>query len=219
MNEDYRTLLASGEDSFIVKKSKFIGYGSPARTEEDALGFLAQIRQKHRDAAHNCWAYIIGRNEGIMRYSDDGEPGGTAGMPILEVIRARRVVDCCVVVTRYFGGILLGAGGLVRAYAQGAKIAIDASGIIIMEDSLLFWAGIAYTQWGRVEHYLQNAPVLLRETDFGASITATLLVRLRDQESVFAELTHITEGRIELLPLETLSHGWPMAPEGSEPSE
>lgn len=208
MRDGYKTLRAEGSDSFIVKKSRFIGYGSPARSEEEALDFLAAIRQKHKDASHNCWAYVIGRNAGIMRYSDDGEPGGTAGLPIIEVIKARSVVDCCVVVTRYFGGVLLGAGGLVRAYAQGAKAALDAAQVIVMEDTVRFWAGMGYPLWGRVEHALQALPVLREAVDFAATVTATLMVRARDQETVFAELTRATDGKAELLVLETLSYGW-----------
>ena len=125
----YKTLRAENSAEFVINKSRFIGYGCPCETEEEALAFLARIRQKHKDATHNCYAYIIGLNSGIMRYNDDGEPGGTAGMPIIEVMKARGVVNCAVVVTRYFGGILLGAGGLVRAYAQGSKAALDAAGI------------------------------------------------------------------------------------------
>ena len=126
----YKTLREENSAEFIINKSRFIGYGCPCETEEEALAFLARIRQKHKDATHNCYAYIIGLNSGIMRYSDDGEPGGTAGMPIIEVMKARGVVNCAVVVTRYFGGILLGAGGLVRAYAQGSKTALDAAGVV-----------------------------------------------------------------------------------------
>ena len=128
----YRTVLARGSEQFVINKSRFIGHGAPCRTEEEALDFLADIRREHKDASHNCYAYVIGRNAGIARYSDDGEPSGTAGAPIIEVIKARGVVDVCVVVTRYFGGILLGAGGLIRAYAQGSKAALDAARVVLM---------------------------------------------------------------------------------------
>lgn len=216
MQGSYKTLKAFGEESFIIKKSRFIGYGKPAATEEEALAFLAEIRQKHRDASHNCWAYIIGRNAGIMRYSDDGEPGGTAGLPIIEVMKARGVVDCCVVVTRYFGGVLLGAGGLVRAYAQGAKTALDAARVITMEDSIRFWAGMDYPLWGRVEHYLQDAPIMNEGVDFAATVTATLVVRANDYDAVAAELTRITDGKVDLLELETFSYGWDVLDEVNE---
>ncbi len=208
MTDGYKTLKTTGSDSFIIKKSRFIGHGSPARSEEEALDFLARIRAEHKDASHNCWAYIIGRNSGIMRYSDDGEPGGTAGMPIIEVMRARAVVDCCVVVTRYFGGVLLGAGGLTRAYAQGAKTALDAAHVITMEDSVRFWAGVDYPLWGRLDYLLESVPVLREHVDFGATVTATLVVRQRDKDPLFAEITRVTDGKAELLELDALSVGW-----------
>lgn len=212
--DGYKTLRAAGMESFLIKKSRFIGYGSPAASEEAALRFLAGIRQRHKDASHNCWAYIIGRNAGIMRYSDDGEPGGTAGLPIIEVMKARGVVDCCVVVTRYFGGVLLGAGGLTRAYAQGAKAALDASGIIVMEDSVRLWVGVEYPLWDQIAHCLQTAPVLQEGADFAASVTATLLVRRRDRQQICDTLTQLTDGRVDLMEVETLSYGWPEEPPG-----
>lgn len=208
MDTGYKTLRAPGEESVVIKKSRFIGQGSPAASEEAALAFLAGIRQQHRNAAHNCYAYIIGRNAGIMRYSDDGEPGGTAGLPIIEVLRAHGVVNCCVVVTRYFGGVLLGAGGLLRAYTQGAKLALHAAGIITMEDSVRFQACLTYPLWGRVEHYLATAPVLCENVEFTAAVTATLVTRARDRAAVFTSLEQITDGKAELLPLDTFSHGW-----------
>ncbi|MCL1795301.1 MAG: IMPACT family protein [Clostridia bacterium] len=206
--DGYRTLKTPGSGEFVVKKSRFVGHAAPTATEERALDFLAGVRANHRGANHNCYAYIIGRNEGIMRYSDDGEPGGTAGLPILEVMRARGVVDCCAVVTRYFGGVLLGAGGLTRAYAQGSKVAVDAAGIIVMEDSARLWVGVAYPLWGRVEHYLQNAPVLREGAEFGATVTATLLVRKRDLDSVRAELQRVCDGKADVAVVEELVHGW-----------
>lgn len=213
MADGYKTLRDVGSDSFIIKKSRFIGHGSPARSEAEALAFLAAIRAEYRDANHNCWAYVIGRNAGIMRYSDDGEPGGTAGMPIIEVVKARQVVDCCVVVTRYFGGVLLGAGGLVRAYSQGAKAALDAAHIIMMEDSVRLWAGMDYPLWGRVKHALKSEPVLVEDVEFAATVTATLLVRARDEEAVRETLTRVTDGKIDLLVVDTLSYGWETPPE------
>lgn len=214
--EGYKTLKGPGEDSFIIKKSRFIGHGSPADTEQEALAFLARVREAHRDASHNCYAYIIGRNEGIMRYSDDGEPGGTAGMPILECLRMRGIVNCCAVVTRYFGGVLLGAGGLTRAYAQGAKAAVDAAGILVMTDSVRFLLEVAYPLWDRVQHYLRSAPILQEGTDFGAAVTATLLTRKSDQGAVFDALTRLTDGRAELMPVEDICHGWALTGENGD---
>lgn len=173
----YKTLREENSAEFIINKSRFIGYGCPCETEEEALAFLARIRQKHKDATHNCYAYIIGLNSGIMRYSDDGEPGGTAGMPIIEVMKARGVVNCAVVVTRYFGGILLGAGGLVRAYAQGSKTALDAAGVVVMEKSARQLVEVDYSTWQRLEYFLRSAPVIIEHTEFGASVVCTLMVR------------------------------------------
>ena len=132
----YKTLVSRADAEFIINKSRFIGHGKPVETEEEALAFLAEMRETYKDATHNCYAYIVGANMGVMRYSDDGEPGGTAGMPIIEVLKARGVTNCCVVVTRYFGGVLLGAGGLVRAYSRGAAEAVNACGVGVMHPTL-----------------------------------------------------------------------------------
>ena len=131
----YKTLREENSAEFIINKSRFIGYGCPCQTEEEALSFLSRIRTKHKDATHNCYAYIIGLNSGIMRYSDDGEPGGTAGMPIIEVMKARGVVNCAVVVTRYFGGIKLGGGGLIRAYGKATTEGLKAVKVLASEGS------------------------------------------------------------------------------------
>ena len=174
----YKTLIRAAEDSFIINKSRFIGYGRPCETEEEALDFLAEIRLRHRDATHNCYAYIIGPNMGVMRYSDDGEPGGTAGMPIIEVMKARGVTNCAVVVTRYFGGVLLGAGGLVRAYSHGCAIALSAAQVVRMELSRRLLLDVPYPLWDRVNHALKSLPQITEDTAFGASVEATVLVRL-----------------------------------------
>ena len=120
----YITIREYGEDEFIEKKSQFIGYAKRCENEEEAKAFVAEIKSMHKQATHNCWAYVVGKNMGIQRYSDDGEPQGTAGIPILEVMKKSNVTDCAIVVTRYFGGIMLGAGGLTRAYTKGASIAL-----------------------------------------------------------------------------------------------
>lgn len=126
----YITVKDFGEDRFEEKKSEFIGYAKRVENEEEAKAFINEIKNMHKQARHNCSAYIIGKDMNIQRYSDDGEPQGTAGIPILEVMKKSRVTDCAVVVTRYFGGILLGAGGLTRAYTKGASIAIKSAGVV-----------------------------------------------------------------------------------------
>ncbi len=196
----YKTLRAAGEQEFIINKSRFIGQGAPCRTEEEALAFLAQVRARHKDANHNCYAYIIGRNMGIMRYSDDGEPGGTAGLPIIEVMKARGVVDCAVVVTRYFGGVLLGAGGLTRAYARGSKEALDAAGVAVMEMSCRHLVEVDYATWQRLSYFLGSAPCRLEDTAFTDRVTTALWVRRRDEAQLLADITRVCDGRVETLP-------------------
>ncbi|MBR4360121.1 MAG: YigZ family protein [Clostridia bacterium] len=209
MPGDYKTLGQSAHDEFTVNKSRFIGYASPCRTEEEALAFLRQIRDRHKDATHNCYAYVIGENAGIMRYSDDGEPGGTAGLPMMEVLKARGVVNCCVVVTRYFGGVLLGAGGLVRAYTKGCAIALDAAQVVRMQLSQRILLDVPYPLWDRVSHAMKSMPVLVEDTRFGASVEATVLVRVRDLEAATQKLTALTDAKAEWLVLDELHYPWP----------
>lgn len=199
MSASYKTLRHSSSDEFIVNKSRFIGYAAPVETEEEALAFLQTIRQKHKDATHNCYAYVIGRNAGIMRYSDDGEPGGTAGLPMMEVIKAQGVVNCCVVVTRYFGGVLLGAGGLVRAYTQGCVVGLKAAQVVVMEPTVRYLCEVSYPLWDKVQHTLKSLPVQLAGSEFTTTVTFTLLVREKDAEGVLAELTRTTDGRFDYL--------------------
>ncbi len=197
--QPYKTLRQEAADEVIINKSRFIGYACPCETEEEALAFLQKIRTKHKDATHNCYAYIIGRNAGIMRYSDDGEPGGTAGLPMMEVLKAQGVVNCCVVVTRYFGGVLLGAGGLVRAYTQGTVIALKAAQVVIMEPSQRYLCEVAYPLWDRVTHALKTMPVQLAGSEFTTAVGFTLLVREKDAEAMINDLTRLTDARFEYL--------------------
>ena len=180
----YKTLREENSAEFIINKSRFIGYGCPCETEEEALAFLARIRQKHKDATHNCYAYIIGLNSGIMRYSDDGEPGGTAGMPIIEVMK-------------------------VRAYAQGSKTALDAAGVVVIEKSARQLIEVDYSTWQRLEYFLRSAPVIIEHTEFGASVVCTLMVRVRDEEILLADITRVTDGKAETLEDGTLFYPWP----------
>ena len=205
----YKTIKQQAQDEFIVNKSRFIGYACPCETEEAALAFLKKIREKHRDATHNCYAYVIGANAGIMRYSDDGEPGGTAGLPMMEVLKNRGVVNCCVVVTRYFGGVLLGAGGLVRAYTHGCAIALDAAQVSVMEKSARVLFDVPYPLWDKFNYALQSLPVILEDTVFQTSVDATLLIREKDQQEVCQRLTTLTDGKADYLPTDELFYPWP----------
>lgn len=199
MSAPYKTLRISSSDEFIVNKSRFIGYAAPCETEEEALAFLNSIRTKHKDATHNCYAYVIGRNAGIMRYSDDGEPGGTAGMPMMEVLKAQGVVNCCVVVTRYFGGVLLGAGGLVRAYTQGTVVALKAAQVVVMEPSQQYICEVSYPLWDKVQHAMRSLPLQLVSSEFTTAVAFTILVREKDAAEVLETLTRVTDARFDYL--------------------
>ncbi|MBR3928448.1 MAG: YigZ family protein [Clostridia bacterium] len=204
----YKTFMQRSEDEFIVNKSRFIGYGCPVETEEEALKFLNEIRTKHKDATHNCYAYIIGSNMGIMRYSDDGEPGGTAGLPIIEVLKARGVTNCCVVVTRYFGGILLGAGGLVRAYSQGAAAAVNACGVGVIHPTARYIMEIPYPSLGKVEYFLKSQPVIVEDKAFSDAIVMTLIVKNEDEDKFVKDIVSATDGKIEPIRMEEMYLAW-----------
>ena len=212
----YKTLKREGSAEVVITKSRFIGQCRPCHTEEEALAFLEAVRAAHRDARHNCYAYIIGANMGVMRYSDDGEPGGTAGLPIIETMKSRGVTDACVVVTRYFGGVLLGTGGLTRAYRQGCRIALDAGGVVEMIPSLLFLCEVAYPLWDRLNYALEALPVEKTDVSFDAAVQATLKVRLADAERVKDEITRLCQGRAEFLDVEEKEMPWDEKEHGGE---
>ena len=160
----YKTLHSFGSDEYIVEKSTFIGYAKPIKSEEEAVEFINEIKKKHKDATHNVWAYTVGETMNIQRYSDDGEPQGTAGIPTLEVIKKEDLRDVVVVVTRYFGGIKLGAGGLVRAYTKGAKVGIEAAQIIEKVKYKEVGITIDYNQIGKVQNEIMNMGYTIKDT-------------------------------------------------------
>ena len=211
---DYKTLKKAACDEFIVHKSRFIGWAAPCESEEAALAFLKSIRERYKDASHHCYAYIIGENAGVMRYSDDGEPGGTAGMPIIEGMKNRGVVNCCVVVVRYFGGVLLGAGGLVRAYSHGCALALNAAQVVKMEWSRRYLMEVPYPLWDKVNYALKALPQITEETGFAAAVAVTFLVRVRDEAQVLEKLTALSDGKLEYLALDEMHYPWP-AQEGA----
>ncbi|MCL1854721.1 MAG: YigZ family protein [Clostridia bacterium] len=204
----YQTLLQRAEAEYKVQKSRFIGCACPVATAESALAFLEDIRRKHRGASHNCYAYIIGRNAGIMRYSDDGEPGGTAGIPIMEGLKALGVTDAAVVVTRYFGGILLGAGGLARAYSHTCALAMEAARVCTMYATRRWVFEVAYPIWNKVLHALGRMHVRMEDTQFSTHITFTLLVKEQDEAALMDCLATLTDGKIESLCTDELYSPW-----------
>jgi uncharacterized YigZ family protein len=184
---------AYGEAEFIEKRSRFIGRVWPVETEEEALAHLRETREKHWDATHNVYAYII-RDTGVMRYSDDGEPGGTSGMPTLNVFRSGEITNVLCVVTRYFGGILLGAGGLVRAYSNTAKLALDAAGVAQMAQWRQYTIGCAYNLYERVKRLLDAWDCVVEGSDFGTDVTIDLLIRDDRAEEFCKALEDLTNG-------------------------
>ena len=174
MNE-YRIPTAYGEAELIEKRSRFIGRVFPVSTEEEALAHLKSVREQHADANHNVYAYII-KNGNLMRYSDAGEPQGTAGQPVLNVFVKERIENVLCVVTRYFGGTLLGSGGLVRAYAAAAKLALDAAGISEVRNWQRLRLVCAYPQYERLQKAATDQGAVIESTDFAADVTLTLLV-------------------------------------------
>ena len=153
--KEYKTVEFEGCDEFIEKKSRFIGYVKPVKTVEEATEFIAKIKSKHWDATHNVSAYVL-RENNIQRSSDDGEPSGTAGVPVLDVLLKENLVDVCVVVTRYFGGTLLGAGGLIRAYSHGSKIAVESGNIITMAPCKIMSCLVDYSFYDRMNILLTS---------------------------------------------------------------
>ena len=207
--DGYLTLLRAAQDEYIVQKSRFLCDAAPCETEEEALAFLQDKRTRYRDATHHCYAYVIGQNAGVMRFSDDGEPSGTAGMPMMDVVCRKGVVNCCVVVTRYFGGILLGAGGLVRAYAHSCALALEKAGIALMADTWKGMMSVPYPMWDKVQYQLGLLPVRVTDTAFGADVEVTLEVRTRDRDRVEQQLSEQTNSQAEILWLANTFEPWP----------
>ena len=191
--ESYRTVVNESSDEFTERRSRFIGYVKPVQTEEDAVSFINEIRAKHWDATHNVYAYSL-RQSGIHRYSDDGEPQGTAGIPTLDVLRKSGVTDVIAVVTRYFGGVLLGAGGLVRAYSHAVSLALEKSGVIVMRMCALAELTCSYSQYGRVAALIPECGGILDDSQFGESVTLSFHIAPDSLPSFERELADATCG-------------------------
>ena len=184
-----------GEDEFVEKKSRFIGRVWPVETEEEALAKIAEMKKQHYDATHNCWAYVL--KSGAMRFSDDGEPGGTAGNPMMQVLQKENICNVVCVVTRYFGGTLLGAGGLVRAYTKGAKIAIDAAGKSMKRVWSVLYIPCPYTFYERVKLETEAFGGVIRDTQFGAEVELEILVAQPQAQAFLDKILDMTSGTVE----------------------
>ena len=193
--EEYLVPTDFGEDEFYEKKSHFIGRLWPVETEEAALERIQQMKKQPYDATHNCWAYIL--KDGAVRFSDDGEPGGTAGMPMLQVLQREGLYNCVCVVTRYFGGILLGAGGLVRAYTKGAKIAVDAAGKSMKRVWSCLYVPCPYTFYERVKLEVAAWGGIIRDTQFGAEVELEILVPEAQAQPFLDRLIDMSAANVE----------------------
>ena len=194
---EYKTVELESSDYFVEKKSKFIGYAKPGSTQDEAVEFINTIKSKHWDATHNVYAYVL-RDNNTQRYSDDGEPSGTAGVPVLDVILKENVTDVCVVATRYFGGTLLGAGGLVRAYSHTSKIALDAAHIITMANCQIYSVIVDYSFYDRLNVLLSEFGANVIKSDFSTSVCVEFSIKEDTSELLKDKLTDISNGKYSL---------------------
>lgn len=192
---EYKTIAARCEARFVEKKSEFIGYLAPVASEEQAVAFINEIRAMHRKATHNCYAYIL-RENAIARHSDDGEPSGTAGVPIYEVLRKEELCDVACVVTRYFGGIMLGAGGLVRAYTRGAKDAVSAAAIKVMAMAAQVDIKVDYSLYGRLPQIFAKFDTHIESEEFADDVRITAFVREELSQKLTEKLVGSCNGKI-----------------------
>ncbi|MEE3428735.1 MAG: YigZ family protein [Ruminococcus sp.] len=191
MSDSYKTVKEFSSGEFVEKRSRFIGWAKPVKTEAEALDFINKIKKEHWDARHNCYAYTL-REGSVKRYSDDGEPQGTAGVPMLDVLTKNEIEDVVVVVTRYFGGVLLGTGGLVRAYSKAAKIALDAAKVITMSVCSECTLSCNYNQYGKLNTLILNDGAVIDGTDFSDNVTLKFHIpsdRLNSLEKNIADAT------------------------------
>ena len=201
---EYKTIARRCEARFIEKKSEFIGYLCPVQTEEQAVAFIEEIRAMHRQATHNCYAYIL-RDNNAARHSDDGEPGGTAGVPIYEVLRKEGLTDVCCVVTRYFGGVLLGAGGLVRAYTKGAKDAVDAAQIKCMAEAVKLAVTVDYGLYGRLAQVFADFDARVEDERFADNVRIVLHIRAENSQKLTDKLVDVCNGAVSVEEIEKLN--------------
>lgn len=198
MKKPYLTIKENGEAMIEIKKSEFICSLARTETEEEARAFIDEIKTKHCKATHNCFAYMIGLNDEIQRESDNGEPSGTAGVPILEVLKNFELHNVTAVVTRYFGGIKLGAGGLIRAYSNATSNAIEHVGVVGKVVQTELSLKVSYSAWGKLQNYLENSQVNVSDTVFMTDVTAVVYVDTPEVESFTATIVDLMNGQVEV---------------------
>jgi len=206
----YITLKNPVKAELVVHKSRFIGCAAPVSSQDQALQYLHEIKAFYPDATHHCYAYILGSSAGVMRYSDAGEPSGTAGIPILETLRMKNLSNTCLVVVRYFGGTLLGTGGLARAYTKSSVQVLDASDRVMMTPSLRMLMKVPYPMWDILQRRIADMPVKVEHTAYGADVRVTLILHQSDAAQVSGSLVQCCEGRAHPEILQKEYYAWPI---------
>jgi uncharacterized YigZ family protein len=209
MKDRYTTIQKTAEAEIVEKRSRFIATVKPVKTEEEALAFLNELRQKYWNATHNVYAYIIEENH-IMRYSDDGEPGGTAGLPVLDMLKKEGLTNLIVVVTRYFGGVLLGTGGLVHAYSKSAKAGVLAAGLLDRILCRRITLTCEYTLLGKLQNLIAKYPgVIVEEAEYTDKVTLPLYLPIEEADAFCDSITDKMNAQVVIAQGETLYHGKP----------
>lgn len=198
MQKEYVTILEPGTGEVVEKKSRFIGYVRHVDSEEEANAFVMEIKKRHYDARHNCYAYVIGEEQPLLRFSDDGEPSGTAGKPILEVIEGEGLKNVCVVVTRYFGGTLLGTGGLVRAYTDATKACIMATDIVSKRKVIPVTIHTNYTDLGKIQYILSSEGIEVKDSNYSDTVSLQVEIFVDDVEYIEKAIVEGTSARAVL---------------------
>lgn len=205
----YITIKSPVKCAFTEKRSEFIGHLCPAETNDEAVAFINSIKEQHRKAKHNVYAYIL-QNDNITRYSDDGEPQGTAGIPVLDVLRKNELTDVCCVVTRYFGGILLGGGGLVRAYSHSAALAVESAEILHMYSCSTMKITIPYDLYGKIAYILPNHEIKQLNIAYADDVALTLNVKSELEKAFCEKIVDVTFGKANI---QKISEGFDDFPE------
>ena len=199
MKRDYLEAYRGGEGELIEKKSRFIGDVYNIENEEDALYYINETKKKYWDARHHCYAYIIGNNNEIKRFSDDGEPSGTAGKPILDVLDKSGIANCLIIVTRYFGGTLLGTGGLIRAYSEAAKSGIEASGIMEVKKGIQAQIDADYNSFGKIQYMCMERNIIITDTEYGENVHINMIIEESEYAHFQKAVADAFAGRLEIV--------------------
>lgn len=200
----YKTILEEGQCEIVIEKSRFIAYAYPIKTEQDAQQLIEALKKKNWQATHNVPIYVLGTNYAVQRYSDDGEPSGTAGLPVLEMLKKAGVTDVCVVITRYFGGVKLGTGGLVRAYTEAAKAVLSKIGLVEVDHYEQLDCRYDYTFQGKITHLLSTFDTQGLQTEYDSEVSQTLYVPVSQAEKLVQSLVDITSNQLSKLDRSTV---------------